>query len=155
MPHLHVDLRTALYSGDRDPGAEASAEERQALRETWLAQPALFVLEYALARLWMRWGVQPEAMIGHSVGEVVAACLAGVLSLSDALAIIAARGRLMQQLPSGAMLSVRLGEDKLSSLLNGELSLAAINSPELSVVSGSEAAIRALEQKLSQAGVAS
>jgi amino acid adenylation domain-containing protein len=155
MPHLHFDLRTALYSGDRDPGAGASAEERQALRETWLAQPALFVLEYALARLWMRWGVQPEAMIGHSVGEFVAACLAGVLSLSDALAIIAARGRLMQQLPSGAMLSVRLGEDKLSSLLNGELSLAAINSPELSVVSGPEAAIRALEQKLSQAGVAS
>ena len=91
----------------------------------------------------MRWGVQPEAMIGHSVGEFVAACLAGVFSLEDALAIIAERGRMMQQLPPGAMLSVRLGEQEVVPLLNGELSLAAANSPRLSVVSGPEPAIEA------------
>ena len=111
------------------------------------------MIEYALARLWMQWGVRPEAMIGHSVGEFVAACLAGVLSLEDALAAIAERGRLMQQLPTGAMLSVRLGEGDVTPLLNGELSLAAANSPRLSVVSGPEPAIGLLHQELERRGV--
>src|SRR5262249_26387247 len=118
-----------------------------------LAQPALFVIGYALARMWMRWGVRPQAMIGHSVGEFVAACLAGVFSLEDALAIIAQRGRMMQELPPGAMLSVLLGEDEVSALLNGELPWAAANSPRLSVVSGPEAAIEKLERKMREKGV--
>ncbi len=92
-------------------------------------------------------------MIGHSVGEFVAACLAGVFSLEDALAIVATRARLMQQLPPGAMLSVRLGEDEALPLLNGELSLAAANGPRLSVVAGPVAAIQAFEQKMTERGV--
>jgi acyl transferase domain-containing protein len=147
-PHLQFDLRAALYPDER-----TTANELPDLRETWLAQPALFVIEYALAKLWMRWGVQPRAMIGHSVGEFVAACLAGVFSLEDALAIIAMRGRMMQQLPPGAMLSVRLSEDEVSPLLNGELSLAAANGPGLSVVAGPTTAIDTFERKLSERGV--
>jgi amino acid adenylation domain-containing protein len=146
--HLGADLRAALFSN-----RSQLAEGAHGLFETRLAQPALFVIEYALARLWMRWGVRPEAMIGHSVGEIVAACLAGVLSLEDALSVIAERGRLMQQLPAGAMLSVRLGEQEVVPLLHDGLCLAASNSPVLSVVSGPLPAIVVLEGELEQRGV--
>ncbi|HEY0734799.1 MAG TPA: type I polyketide synthase, partial [Herpetosiphonaceae bacterium] len=130
------DLRDVLWS------------ESGQLDQTIYAQPALFVIEYALAQLWMHWGVQPQALIGHSIGEYVAATLAGVLSLEDALMLVAARGRLMQQMPHGAMLSVALPEDELQSLLTSEISLAAVNTIGWSVVSGPEAAIRRLEQQL-------
>src|SRR5262249_53251841 len=143
-PLLGLDLRAALFQG-------ADASE---LQETRLTQPALFVMGYALARLWMRWGVPPQAMIGHSVGEFVAACLANVFSLEDALAIVATRARLMQELPPGAMLSVRLGEEELLPLLEEGLSLAAANAPGLSVVAGPFAAVDAFERKLSDRGVA-
>ncbi|HEX6861818.1 MAG TPA: type I polyketide synthase, partial [Thermoanaerobaculia bacterium] len=116
--------------------------------QTEIAQPALFAVEYSLARLWMDWGVQPEAMLGHSVGEFVAACLAGVFSLEDALALVAERGRLVQATPPGAMLSVPLGEEALAEWLDGELSLAAVNGPDLCAVSGSFEAIERLEQRL-------
>ncbi len=86
---------------------ETAAEQ---LKQTRIAQPALFVIEYALAQLWMSWGISPDAMIGHSIGEYVAACLAGVISLEDALTLVAIRGRLMQQMPTGGMLSVPLPE---------------------------------------------
>src|SRR6185312_14659967 len=99
MSHLGLDLRDVLY-----PAEEQVEEARQQLNQTFITQPALFVIEYALARLWMKWGVHPQAMIGHSIGEYVAACLAGVFSLEDALALVATRGRMMQQLPGGAML---------------------------------------------------
>jgi amino acid adenylation domain-containing protein len=143
-PHLGLDLRQALFARD-----DADSD----LRQTWLAQPALFAVDYSLARLWMRWGLKPSAMIGHSVGEFVAACLAGVFSLEDGLAMTAARGRLMQDLPKGAMLSVRLAEADLLPMLNGELSLAAANSPALSVVSGPDAAIDRLDAELSHRGI--
>lgn len=149
QPHLGCDLRVALGFG-----GNAARDRRQDLTQTALAQPALFVIEYALARLWMRWGVRPQAMFGHSVGEFVAACLAGVFSLEDALAIVAERGRLMQQLPPGAMVSVRLGEAEVTPLLNGELSVAATNGPRLSVVAGPLPAIEKLECQLSAQGVA-
>ncbi len=144
QPHLQLDLREVLY-GD---GGEAAV-----LKQTALAQPSLFVIEYALAKLWMRWGVQPTAMIGHSVGEFVAACLAGVFALEDALAIIATRGRMMQDLPPGAMLSVRMGEEEMVPLLHESLSLAAKNGPSLSVIAGPEEAINALERTMGERGI--
>ncbi len=148
--HLGVDLREMLFPVEAS--AEQAAEE---LRQTRIAQPALFVIGYALARLWTRWGIRPEAMIGHSIGEFVAACLAGVFTLEDALAMVAARGRLMQDLPVGAMLSVRLPATEVAGLLGSELSIAAVNSPALCVVSGLTAAITTLQQSLDERGVGS
>lgn len=146
-PHLGLDLRTVLYP---PTGATEAAQER--LTQTDLAQTSLFVIEYALARLWMEWGVRPAAMIGHSIGEYVAACLSGVFSLEDALALVAARGRLMQALPAGAMLTVALGEKEVESHLSGDLSLAVVNGPQLCVVAGATEAVRELEARLNEQG---
>jgi acyl transferase domain-containing protein len=140
-PQLKLDLRDVLY-----PSAERAEEASEQLKQTELTQPALFVIEYALARLWMRWGVRPAALIGHSIGEYVAACIAGLFTLEDALQIVVERGRLMQQAPHGAMLAVPLAEKELMPLLNGELSLAAVNAPSLCVVSGTVQAIERFEQ---------
>ena len=164
IPQLELDLRDVLYPDLRIEDRRSKIEDSVSsilnpqssildLDQTWLAQPALFVVEYALAKLWMEWGVRPQAMIGHSIGEYVAACLAGVLSLEDALKLVAARGRLMQPLPPGAMLSVPLPEKELRPLLDGVLDLAAINAPALSVVSGPLEAIDLLERRLSGQGV--
>ncbi|MEG5035146.1 SDR family oxidoreductase [Microcoleus sp. AT3-D2] len=147
-PHLNFDLRSLLYPSEAE--AETAAEQ---LKQTYLAQPALFVIEYALAQLWMAWGVRPAAAIGHSIGEYVAACLAGVFSLEAALELVAIRGRLMQQLPAGAMISVSLPEAEVRSLLNAELSLAASNAPSSCVVSGSLSAVNALENRLAERGL--
>jgi acyl transferase domain-containing protein/acyl carrier protein len=148
-----LDLRTVLYP------APAQAEEcGKKLAQTALTQPALFVIEYATARLWMSWGVKPQAMLGHSIGEYVAACLAGVLSVEHALQLVAARGRLMQGLPSGAMLAVPLTEDEVQPYLRasgGALSLAALNSPMQCVLSGPHAAVEAVQKQLKDAGVQS
>ena len=122
------------------------------MQQTAITQPALFVIEYALAQLWMAWGVHPRAMIGHSIGEYVAACLAGVFSLEEALALLAARGRLMQHLPGGAMLAVLLPQQDIQSLLGDRLSLAAVNAPFLCVVSGPTDAIEELERALAEKG---
>jgi acyl transferase domain-containing protein len=146
--HLGLDLRPLLYP----PPSEAEACG-QRLAQTALTQPALFALEYALARLWQAWGIQPQAMMGHSVGEYVAACLAGVFSLEEALRLVAARGRLMQALPPGAMLAVPLTEDEVQPYLHPELSLAAVNAPMQCVVAGIPAAADKLERQLSMAGV--
>jgi len=150
QPQLGLDLRKVLYPAD-DKMDEAKAQ----LTETRLTQPAIFSVDYALARLWMSWGVQPQAMIGHSVGEFVAACLAGVFSLSDGLNLVAARGRLVQEQPAGAMLAVRLEKKEVEPLLNGKLSLAAVNSPSVCVVSGPSEDIASLQQQLRGRGVAS
>jgi amino acid adenylation domain-containing protein len=140
-----LDLRALLFP------SEAQAEEAaRQLERTAFAQPALFVVEYALARLWMSWGVKPAAMLGHSIGEYVAACLAGVFSLEDALSLVVARGRLMQTLPGGAMLAVQLSEEELRPRLAEELSLAAVNAPSACVVSGTVEAISVLEAALSK-----
>lgn len=140
-PHLRLDLTDILY-----PAADQAASLSPQLEQTSLAQPALFVVEYALARLWMEWGVHPEAMIGHSIGEYVAACLAGVMSLEDALFLVAMRGRLVQQLPHGKMLALQLAEKDVRALLetNERLALAALNSPSLCVVSGPADAVNQL-----------
>jgi phthiocerol/phenolphthiocerol synthesis type-I polyketide synthase E len=102
----------------------------------------------------MEWGVQPEAMIGHSIGEYVAACLAGVFSLDDGLALIAARGKLIQSLKPGAMLSVALSEKEARTLLGRHLSLAAINAASLCVVSGPAESVDELEAMLIKREVA-
>ncbi|NMO23634.1 acyltransferase domain-containing protein, partial [Pyxidicoccus fallax] len=115
--------------------------------------PALFTVEYALAKLWESWGIKPEAMLGHSMGEYVAACLAGVFSVEDALALVAERGRLFEQLTPGAMVSVALPEDEVRPLLGARLSLAAVNGPSQCVVAGDVAAVDALSADLAAKGV--
>lgn len=123
------------------------------LSRTEYAQPSLFVIEYALARLWQSWGVQPASMIGHSLGEYVAACLAGVFSLEDALKLICARGAVMQAQPSGSMMSVPMGEPELKAFLLSDLSLAAVNAPNRCVVSGSEESICNFRNLLAARGI--
>src|SRR5579871_6805934 len=147
LPLLGADLRTLLYPPDG-----VSAEAKRRVTDTIIAQPAIFTIEYALAQLWMSWGIRPQAMLGHSIGEFVAACLAGVFSLEDALRLVATRGRLMQDLPAGGMLSVRLPEDEVRARLNGKLSLAALNSPALCVVAGPFDALDSFEKKLNADG---
>lgn len=140
---LGLDIRDVLY-----PETEQEENARQLLRRTSLALPALFVTEYALAQLWKSWGVKPAALIGHSLGEYVAACLAGIFTLEDALALVIFRGRLLEQLPKGAMLSAALSEEEADALLNGDISIAAINTPSQRVFSGNSEVIDKLEQAL-------
>jgi len=141
-PHLGLDLREAIFSDDADR-----------LKQTALTQPALFAVEYAVAKQWMAWGILPEAMIGHSVGEYVAACLAGVFSLEDALALVAERGRLMQSLPPGSMLAIPLPAAEVEPMLGGSVSIATINAPDRCVVSGPEDEIARLEAELAGRGI--
>jgi acyl transferase domain-containing protein len=148
-PHLGFDLRTVLY-----PEAGNTDAAQTQLKQTYITQPALFAVEYSLAKLWMSWGVQPEAMIGHSVGEYVAACLAGVFTVEDALKLVATRGRMMQELPGGSMLAVRLPENEIQPLLNAQLSLAGVNGATQCVISGVNEAVDALQQQLAERGVA-
>lgn len=148
QPHLGLDLRSLIYPNESE--SESAAEK---LQQTAITQPTLFVIEYALAKLWMSWGIAPSTMIGHSIGEYVAACLAGVMSLEDALALLAIRGRLMQQLPAGAMLSVSQSAAEIKNLLNENLSLAASNAPSSCVVSGTHEAVDTINQQLTALGV--
>jgi acyl transferase domain-containing protein len=150
LPHLGFDLRTLLYPSAKDSNAINEANER--LKRTELTQPALFVVEYALAKLWMEWGIRPEAMIGHSIGEFVAACLSDVMSLEDALEVVALRGRLMQRMAEGAMLAVAMSAEELQPLLGEGLSLAVVNAPARCVVAGSEENIDRLERQLAERG---
>jgi len=122
---IGCDIRDVLF-GNR--GSE--------IHETRFTQPALFVTEYALACLWRQWGVIPKAMIGHSIGEFVAAHLAGVMSLEDALTLVAMRGRLMQACPPGAMAAVHLPPKELAAMLPDGIEIAAVNAPALCAVSG-------------------
>ncbi|WP_243708049.1 non-ribosomal peptide synthetase/type I polyketide synthase [Luteimonas arsenica] len=129
-------------------------DDAEALLPTSIMQPAIFSIEYSLARWWMAQGLVPSAMLGHSVGEFVAATLAGVFELPDALRLVARRGRLMQAQPPGAMLSVRLPLDALSPRLPAGVSLAAENGPGTCVVAGSHEDIAAFQQQLEGEGVA-
>jgi acyl transferase domain-containing protein/acetylornithine/succinyldiaminopimelate/putrescine aminotransferase len=140
QPLIDKDIREILYP--KDGNLEAAAN---ILQQTAYTQPALFVVSYALAKLWEEWDVLPQAMIGHSVGEFVAACLSGIFSVEDALKLVAIRGRLMQSLPAGSMLSVRLPAETVFSRLGSDLSIAAINAPNLTVISGPTPAIESLK----------
>ncbi len=143
-----LDLKGVVFAS---PG-EAEEAARQ-LNRTEVTQPALFAIEYALARLWMHWGLSPAAMVGHSIGEYVAATLAGVFGLEDALRVVVERGRLMQQLPPGAMLSVPLGEADVQRYLTDDVALAAVNSTTNVVLSGPFEAIERVEKALTADGV--
>ncbi len=147
-PAKGLDLRRMLGRDGRAPSAR-----EQKLNQTRFAQPALFVIEYALAMLWRSWGVSPQVMIGYSLGEYVAACLAGVLSLEDSLTLVARRAQMIETLPPGAMLAVNLSEEKLAGHLGPHLSLSAVNGPEMSVASGPPEEIEALAKRLSDNGV--
>ena len=144
-----LEARPAASCCFRRRGAAKQAAEE--LRDTRWAQPALFTVGYALAELWRSWGIQPAAMIGHSVGEYVAATLAGVMTLEDALALIAARGQLISALPRGSMLAVMAPAETLERFVGGDVSLAAINAPGFSVLSGPDAAIDGVEAALGRA----
>jgi acyl transferase domain-containing protein/acyl carrier protein len=145
---LGFDLREVLFA---PVGAEEALGAR--LIRTSVTQPALFTIEYSLARMWMKWGVRPKAMIGHSIGEYVAACISGVFGLEDALRLVALRGQMMEQMPTGAMLSVPLGESEAAALANETLSLAAANAPYLSVLSGPQPDIDRLAAELGGRGL--
>jgi len=148
LPRLSLDLRDVLYPDEKN--SEIAAHK---LKQTFVTQPALFVIEYALAKLWMSWGISPKASAGHSIGEYVAACLAGVFSLEDALSLVADRGRLMQDLPCGAMMAVPLAEREVRARLGEELSLAVVNGPALCVVSGETGAVENMKNELAKEGV--
>ncbi len=144
-PRLGVDLRDVVYGADADLGARLTGTE--------LAQPALFTIQYAAAMLWQSWGMRPAAMLGHSLGEYTCACLAGVFSLEDALALVAERGRLMAAMAPGAMEAVFASEAELVARLPAEVSLAAVNGDALCVVAGPRAAIERLGRALDADGV--
>ena len=147
-PELKLDLREILFPDEVTPESEAK------LTQTSLTQPALFVIEYAMTQVWFARGVRPQIMAGHSLGEYVAAVLAGVFSLPDALHLLAVRGRLMQQLPPGSMLAVAMAEAELAPHLTDEVGLAAINGPRSCVVSGPVQAVVAFREKLVAHGAA-
>ncbi|MEO8179846.1 MAG: condensation domain-containing protein, partial [Deltaproteobacteria bacterium] len=138
---LGLSLRNLIFSGERE------GQDAQTLQQTAIAQPALFVIEYALAEVLRGYGVTPSILIGHSIGEYAAACLAGVFELEPALDLVIERGRLMMSMPAGSMLAVRARPEAALGLLADEpalaalISLAAHNAPELSVVSGPSDAI--------------
>ncbi|WP_138505856.1 type I polyketide synthase [Nostoc sp. PA-18-2419] len=144
-----LDLRKMLGRGVEQ--ADITTEK---LNQTALTQPAIFVIEYALAQLWMSWGIRPTAMIGYSIGEYVAATLAGVFSVEDALTLVAKRAQMIQELPSGAMLAVPLSEEEVRPLLNENLCLSAINGSQQCVIAGVIEAVDELESKLTQRGLA-
>ncbi|MHC5736415.1 type I polyketide synthase [Nostoc sp.] len=181
-PHLGHDLRDILYPNRNSPQpqtVQTSVSENSSgvdlrkmlgrtetqtdaqiltatslLNQTYLAQPAVFVIEYALAQLWISWGIRPQAMIGYSISEYVAATLAGVLSLEEGLTLIAKRAKMIQQLPGGAMLAVPLSKAEISPMLGDQLSLSGVNGSSMCVVAGETDAVEALEQQLTKKGVA-
>lgn len=144
---IKEDIRKILY-----PEAGVSDSDTR-LNQTEYTQPALFTIEYAMAKLWMSWGIMPAAMIGHSIGEYVAAHLAGVFSLEDALILLSARSRLMASMPPGKMLSVQISEDQLRPILPPALSIAAVNTSKLSVVAGKANDIEEFESILNKKGI--
>jgi amino acid adenylation domain-containing protein len=140
--YLQRDIRQIIFP------PEITEAANDLLRETRFTQPSLFVTEYALAKLWIHWGIVPTVLCGHSIGEYVAAHLAGVFTLEDGLKLIATRGAMVNSLPSGSMLSIRSSPELISPLLTGDLSLAAVNSPFLCVVAGPDQQIQALSELL-------
>jgi phthiocerol/phenolphthiocerol synthesis type-I polyketide synthase E len=140
-PHLGLDIRAVIE------GTKAG------INETSIAQPALFAFEYALAQLWISWGVTPSAMIGHSIGEYVAAHLSGVVALPDALALVAERGRIMQAMTPGAMAAVHASRAQIEPLIRGLAEVAAVNAPSLCSIAGQKSHIAEARQRMTEAGI--
>ncbi len=164
--HLGCDLREVIFAGIREEEGgldlrrlvgrgRREGEAARRLDRTLFAQPAVFAVSYALARLWMSWGIAPSALLGYSLGEYLAACLAGVFSLEDALWLVAERARLIEALPAGSMLAVPMPEEELRPRLSAGLDLAAVNGPQLSVVSGPPEEAAALAANLTAEGIPS
>jgi acyl transferase domain-containing protein/acyl carrier protein len=170
-PHLGIDIRDIIYPKThswKNKGHSKGIDlkkmlgrhtdvpddhDTRTLNTTLFSQPALFTIEYAMTRLWQSFGITPDALVGHSMGEYVAACVAGVLSLEDALRLIATRAKLVNSLPQGAMLAVMLPENELLSLLPEGLSISLINGPSLCVVAGPVGAVAEFEEMLTARGV--
>ncbi|MEM9212763.1 MAG: beta-ketoacyl synthase N-terminal-like domain-containing protein [Cyanobacteria bacterium P01_F01_bin.150] len=169
--YLYIDLKALIYpdnerqkaeeptpspsqEGDRTsptsqlPPKSKIQNLKSKITETQYAQPALFTIEYALAQLWISWGIKPDVVIGHSIGEYVAGAIANVFTFDDALKIVAKRGQLMQAQPTGSMVAVSVAADEIEAYLTDGLNLAAVNAPKLCVVSGSEKAIAKLQTRL-------
>ncbi|MHB1178764.1 MAG: type I polyketide synthase, partial [Daejeonella sp.] len=144
--HFNLDLKSFLFA------KEGSDKAKEALEQTFVTQPAIFVISYAMAKVVMEKGVKPEALIGHSVGEYVAACLSGIMSLENALSLVAKRGSLIQGLPGGSMLAVLQNEDKILPFLFPGVEVAAVNNPGLCVIAGTDENITTLESKLATSG---
>ncbi|UCH95165.1 MAG: SDR family NAD(P)-dependent oxidoreductase, partial [Candidatus Aminicenantes bacterium] len=149
---MGYDIKEIIYPSDRSDQSDRSDRSDILINQTEITQPVLFIFEYALAKLLIHWGIKPYAMIGHSIGEYVAACLSGVFSLEDALKLVVLRGKLMQNLPKGAMLGVSLAEEELAPFLGDDLALAAVNSSSYCAVAGSGEAVERLEKQLEQKG---
>lgn len=145
---LGTDLKAIIF-----PSAGEEEEAAELLKQTVHTQAALFSIQYSLAKLWMHWGIQPQAMMGHSIGEFAAACLAGVFSLEDAVTLVTNRGRMMQDLPTGSMLSVRAAEADITSRLPEGCSIAANNGPQLCVASGPKEIIAKFQAELESEGI--
>jgi len=170
-PHLGIDIRAIIYPNGQSWKKEGQSkgidlkkmlsrktaapedQETRNLNRTLFAQPALFTIEYAMSRLWQSLGIIPDAIVGHSMGEYVASCLAGVLSLEDALRLIATRAKLVDELPHGDMLAVMLPEDELLPLLPDDVSISLINGPSLCVVAGPIPAVAEFERMLNEKSV--
>ncbi|WP_076659939.1 type I polyketide synthase [Yoonia rosea] len=143
QPKLDYDIR-ALWLPE--PGQEAAADAK--LTQPSVQLPLIMIVEYALAQLWMSWGVQPAALTGHSMGENIAACVAGVMSFEDCIGLVHLRGKLFDTVPAGGMLSIALPADQLEPFLGDELDLGAVNAPQLSVATGAQSALDDLEARL-------
>lgn len=142
----HAGILDIIYAAD-------TAEATEKLKNTFYTQPAIFITSYAMARLWMSWGIEPAILMGHSIGEFVAAHLAGIFGLEDALKLITERARLVSEVAEGDMLSVRIAPDELEKILPVDLSIAAVNSNKLSVVAGTKAAVAAFAAQLEEKGI--
>ncbi len=147
-PLLGFDLRDLLFAGEADGAAGAAR-----IAQTAISQPAVFIVEYALARLWMSWGIRPARVLGHSLGAYAAACIAGIFTLADAIAVVIERGRLLQDLAPGGMLAVSATERQIIPLLTSGLDIAAINGPSQCVVSGPTQEVEAFSGQLNSLGI--
>jgi acyl transferase domain-containing protein/acyl carrier protein len=147
--HVGLNILDIIY-----PDKNGVDKAQELISQTQYTQPILFSIEYAMSKQLEHWGIQADAMIGHSIGEYVAACISGVFSLDDALKLVAARGRLMQSLPEGSMLVVPMDEKDVSDLLQQDIAknidIAAVNAPGLCVVSGPDSALEKFQQHLTE-----